>query len=67
MISFAEMFRVFGWIGLMSYGGPAAQIALMHKVLVDERKWLADPAPMGEPIFSPKRGLARITPKTFFI
>lgn len=43
MISFAEMVRVFGWIGLMSFGGPAAQIALMHKVLVDERKWLAEP------------------------
>ena len=43
MISFAEMVRVYGWIGCMSFGGPAAQIALMHKVLVDERKWLAEP------------------------
>ncbi len=43
MISFAEMVRVYGWIGLMSFGGPAAQIALMHKVLVEERKWLAEP------------------------
>lgn len=43
MISFTEMFRVFGWIGCMSFGGPAAQIGLMHKVLVDERKWLAEP------------------------
>ncbi|MEJ8473453.1 chromate efflux transporter [Roseibium algae] len=29
-------------IGLMSFGGPAAQIALMHKILVDERKWLSE-------------------------
>jgi len=35
-----EHFQTFGRIGLMSFGGPAAQIALMHKVLVDEKKWL---------------------------
>lgn len=35
-----ELFRVFGRIGLLSFGGPAAQIALMHKELVDERPWL---------------------------
>ena len=27
-------------IGLLSFGGPAGQIALMHRVLVDERRWL---------------------------
>jgi chromate transporter len=37
------MWRVFGRIGLLSFGGPAAQIALMHKVLVDERRWLGEP------------------------
>jgi chromate transporter len=31
---------VFGKIGLLSFGGPAAQIALMHRVLVDEHRWL---------------------------
>ncbi|MDK3074189.1 chromate efflux transporter [Sedimentitalea sp. JM2-8] len=34
------MFRVFGRIGLLSFGGPAAQIALMHKELVEDRNWL---------------------------
>lgn len=29
-------------IGLLSFGGPAAQIALMHRVLVDEKKWLSE-------------------------
>nr|WP_252731425.1 chromate efflux transporter [Lentibacter algarum] len=29
-------------IGLLSFGGPAAQIALMHKVLVDEKAWLKE-------------------------
>ena len=43
MISYAQMFRVFGTIGALSFGGPAAQIALMHKVLVDDRKWLTEP------------------------
>jgi chromate transporter len=27
-------------IGLLSFGGPAGQIALMHRVLVDEKKWM---------------------------
>ncbi len=38
--SFAEALRVWAYIGLMSFGGPAGQIAMMHKVLVDQKKWL---------------------------
>ncbi|MDG3040572.1 chromate efflux transporter [Roseicyclus marinus] len=37
-----ELTRVFGRIGLLSFGGPAAQIALMHKELVEERPWLSE-------------------------
>ncbi len=37
-----EMFRVFGRIGLISFGGPAAQIALMHRELVEQRQWLTE-------------------------
>ena len=40
--SLRDLFRSFGQIGLMSFGGPAAQIALMHRVLVDDRKWLTE-------------------------
>lgn len=40
--SFAEATRVFLRIGLLSFGGPAAQIALMHRELVDARKWLTE-------------------------
>lgn len=40
MISWADMTRIFGRIGLLSFGGPAAQIALMHRELVEERDWL---------------------------
>lgn len=38
--SFAEALGVWARIGCISFGGPAGQIALMHRVLVDERKWI---------------------------
>lgn len=38
--SFSTALGVWARIGFLSFGGPAAQIALMHRVLVDERKWL---------------------------
>lgn len=38
--SFGEALRVWARIGVLSFGGPAGQIALMHKVLVEERRWL---------------------------
>jgi len=37
----AEMIRVFGRIGCLSFGGPAAQIALMQKELVEDRPLLS--------------------------
>ena len=40
--STSELARVFGRIGLQSFGGPAAQIALMHKELVEDRDWLSE-------------------------
>ena len=40
--SFRTLLSVFGRIGILSFGGPAAQIALMHRTLVDERKWLSE-------------------------
>ena len=38
--TFSEALRVWAEIGCLSFGGPAGQIALMHRVLVDERKWI---------------------------
>jgi chromate transporter len=38
-----DLVRVFGKIGLVSFGGPAGQIALMHRELVEEKKWLDEP------------------------
>jgi chromate transporter len=40
--SFAEAFKIWAEIGLLSFGGPAGQIALMHRMLVDEKKWLSE-------------------------
>ena len=37
---FAQALGVWGRLGLMSFGGPAGQIALMHRMLVEERRWL---------------------------
>src|SRR5687768_7874679 len=39
-VSFGEAVRVWGKIGLLSFGGPAGQVALMHKELVEERRWI---------------------------
>lgn len=38
----AEATRVWWKIGILSFGGPAAQIALMHKEVVEDRKWLSE-------------------------
>jgi chromate transporter len=39
-----ELVRTFGQIGLLNFGGPAGQIALMHRVLVEQKRWIADDA-----------------------
>ena len=40
MISFREALKVWARIGVLSFGGPAGQIALLHKEVVEERGWL---------------------------
>lgn len=40
--TFRELVRVFARIGCLSFGGPAGQIALMHRELVDERRWVSE-------------------------
>ncbi len=42
--TFRELLRVFTRIGLLSFGGPAGQIALMHRELVEERQWVSEEA-----------------------
>ncbi len=40
--SLGELTRLFGKIGLISFGGPAGQIALMHDEVVDRKQWVSE-------------------------
>ena len=42
IVPFREAFRFWLKLGFISFGGPAGQIAIMHKELVDKRRWLSD-------------------------
>jgi len=41
-VSFAEAFRVWLRVALLSFGGPAGQIAVMHRILVEEKHWISE-------------------------
>ena len=41
-VTLRALTQAFGRIGLLSFGGPAAQIALMHRELVETRKWITE-------------------------
>jgi chromate transporter len=41
--SFPEFFRTWLKIGCVNFGGPAGQIAMMHRIVVDEKKWIDEP------------------------
>ena len=41
-VSLAEALRVWTRIALLSFGGPAAQIAVMHRIVVDEKHWISE-------------------------
>ncbi len=43
-LTFRELLRVFTRIGFLSFGGPAGQIALMHREIVDQRGWVEEGA-----------------------
>ncbi|MFM7446008.1 MAG: chromate efflux transporter, partial [Tabrizicola sp.] len=38
----SDLTRTFARIGCLSFGGPAAQIALMHRIILDEKRWVAE-------------------------
>jgi len=41
-VSFAAALRVWLRVAAMSFGGPAGQIAVMHRIIVDEQKWVGE-------------------------
>jgi len=41
-IGFGEAVRTWARIAALSFGGPAGQIAVMHRVVVDEKKWVGE-------------------------
>ncbi|KKX24673.1 chromate transporter [Rhizobium sp. LC145] len=40
--TFGELVSVFARIGILSFGGPAAQIGMLHKAVVEEKRWLSE-------------------------
>ncbi len=41
-LSLSEAAWTWARIALLSFGGPAGQIAVMHRILVDEKKWISE-------------------------
>jgi chromate transporter len=41
-VTWAEAWRVWLRVALLSFGGPAGQIAVMHRILVDEKRWISE-------------------------
>ena len=41
-VSLGEAVKVWGRIAALSFGGPAGQIAVMHRILVDEKRWIGE-------------------------
>lgn len=41
-IGFGEAFRVWLRVACLSFGGPAGQIAVMHRILVEEKNWISE-------------------------
>ncbi|WP_067217542.1 chromate efflux transporter [Stappia indica] len=41
-IPFGEAARVWARVAALSFGGPAGQIAVMHRILVEEKRWIGE-------------------------
>ncbi|WP_439629652.1 chromate efflux transporter [Shinella sp.] len=41
-VPFGEALKVWARVAALSFGGPAGQIALMHRIVVDEKRWIGE-------------------------
>src|SRR5436190_17847854 len=41
-VSWGEAFRVWSRVAALSFGGPTGQIAVMHRILVEEKRWISE-------------------------
>lgn len=41
-VPFGEALRVWARVAALSFGGPAGQIAVMHRIVVDEKRWIGE-------------------------
>ena len=41
-VPFGEAMKVWARVAALSFGGPAGQIAVMHRIIVEEKKWIGD-------------------------
>src|SRR6516164_4232420 len=41
-VSLREAFQTWLRVALLSFGGPAGQIAIMHRILVEEKRWVSE-------------------------
>src|ERR1700761_3434811 len=41
-VGFSEALRTWSRVAALSFGGPAGQIAVMHRILVDEKRWIGE-------------------------
>ncbi|WP_075293248.1 chromate efflux transporter [Pararhizobium arenae] len=42
IVRFSEAVKVWARVAALSFGGPAGQIAVMHRIVVDEKKWVGE-------------------------
>lgn len=42
-VAFGEAVAAWARVAALSFGGPAGQIAVMHRIVVDEKRWVSEP------------------------
>jgi chromate transporter len=42
VVSLGDALRVWLRVAMLSFGGPAGQIAVMHRIVVEEKRWISE-------------------------